>query len=103
MDTRVDSVTIRHASADDAFALFRLASLDSAEVPRQPLLVADVDGELQAALSLYDGAVIADPFHRTQPLLELLSSRAGQLAAAAAPRHERRTRWVLIARLRGNA
>ncbi len=106
MDAPADSVTIRHAFPDDALALVRLAALDSGEIPPPPLLVAEVNGELRAALSLLGGAVIADPFHRTRPLVELLSSRAAQLAAAAAIQ-ERRThkgsRGMLIARLRGNA
>ena len=107
MDAREDSVTIRHAFPDDALSLVRLAALDSAKVPAQPLLVAEVNGELLAALSLSDGAVIADPFHHTRPLVELLSSRAVQLAAAAASitatGARRGSRGVLIARLRGNA
>lgn len=105
MDARADSVTIRDAFPDDALALVRLATLDSAEVPPQPILVAEVNGELRAALSLRDGAVIADPFRRTQALVELLSSRATQLAMAAAPRRKVRGRGsggVLIAGWRGN-
>jgi hypothetical protein len=107
MDARADSVTIRHAFPDDGLALVRLAALDSAEVPRQPLLVAEVSGELRAAISLHDGAVVADPFHRTQALVELLAARAAQLAEAAASttkaRAHGRSRGVLIARFRGNA
>ncbi|TMM02910.1 MAG: hypothetical protein E6G05_08605 [Actinobacteria bacterium] len=107
MDAPVDSVTIRHAFPDDALALVRLAALDSAEVPSQPLIVAEVNGELRAALSLHDGAVIADPFHRTEPLVELLCSRAAQLSATEAlprdTRSRRGSRGVFIARLRGNA
>ena len=107
MDAPADSVTIRHAFPDDALALVRLAILDSAEVPPQPLLVAEVGGELRAALSLHDGGVVADPFHRTRSLVELLLARASQLSAAARstePRTRRRgSGGVLIARLRGNA
>ena len=106
MDAHADSVTIRHAFPDDELALVRLAALDSAEVPPQPLLVADVHGELRAALSLRDGSVIADPFHRTRPLVELLSSRAAQLSVATASTTDARTpggsRGVLIARFRAN-
>lgn len=107
MDAPADSVTIRHAFPDDALALVRLASLDSAELPSEPMLVAEVNGELRAAISLRDGAAIADPFHRTQALVELLAARAAQLAAAAASTTKARThgrsRGVLTARLRGNA
>jgi hypothetical protein len=58
-------------------------------VPAQPILVAEVDGDLRAALSMVDGAVIADPFHRTAPLVELLAARAVQLPAAGARRPRR--------------
>ena len=72
------SITIRPAYADDDLAVRRLAILDSAEVPAEPLLLAEVDGELRAALSLADGAVIADPFAPTAELLPLLHLRAAQ-------------------------
>jgi hypothetical protein len=94
MTPHADSVTIRHAFPDDALALVRLAALDSAEVPPEPVLVAEMNGELRAALSMRDGAVIADPFHRTTALVQLLRARAEQLAAEAAARQRspRRTR-----------
>jgi hypothetical protein len=77
-------ITIRRAYADDQFAMVRLAALDSADtVPPAPLLLAEVDGELRAALSLRDGTSIADPFTRTAELLELLQTRA---RAEATPR-----------------
>jgi len=76
------AVTIRDAFPDDALALWRLAALDSSEPPLQPALVAEVDGELRAALSLRDGRTIADPFHRTEALIDLLQARAAQLIAA---------------------
>jgi hypothetical protein len=83
------AVTIRYAFADDAYALARLATLDSSEVPAQPLLVAEVDGQLRAALSMADRAVIADPFHPTAALVELLLARARQLTATARARVSR--------------
>jgi hypothetical protein len=47
-------------------------------------LVAEVGGEVRAALSLRDGAVVADPFHPTAALAELLRaySRHADLRAA---------------------
>jgi hypothetical protein len=77
-------VRIRYARQDDDAALGRLAALDSAAVPAAPLLVAAVDGELRAGLSLVDSAVIADPFRRTVALVELLRVRSAQLGAARA-------------------
>jgi hypothetical protein len=72
-------IVIRLSRAEDERALERLAGLDSAAVPAAPMLVAEADGALRAALSLHDGAVIADPFHRTAPLVALLVARAQQL------------------------
>ena len=63
MIATLEPITVRPAYADDERALARLAALDSAPVPPAPLLVAEVEGELRAALSLWDGTVIADPFH----------------------------------------
>jgi hypothetical protein len=74
------AVTIRFAGAQDAAALDDLAGLDSARPLLLPALVAEVEGELRAALSLDDGRVVADPFQPTLALAELLRTRARQLA-----------------------
>jgi hypothetical protein len=47
-------------------------------------LLAEVGGEVRAALSLQDGAVVADPFHPTAPLAELLRAYSRQPALRAA-------------------
>jgi hypothetical protein len=73
------AIVIRPSRPEDERALERLAGLDSAAVPAAPMLVAEADGALRAALSLHHGAVIADPFHRTAPLVALLVARARQL------------------------
>jgi hypothetical protein len=79
-------ITIRLATPDDQLALYRLAALDSApSLPTGRLLLAEVDGELLAALSLDDGSTIADPFHFTLHMVELLTTHA----AAAAERRRR--------------
>lgn len=72
------SITLRSERADDAAAIARLAALDSAPVPRGPLLVAVVAGAPRAALSLADGATVADPFMPTADLVALLRVRAEQ-------------------------
>ncbi|MGH2862448.1 MAG: hypothetical protein ACRDLT_13225 [Solirubrobacteraceae bacterium] len=77
---RLVPVTIRYADSLDDAALTKLAALDSAEPLTLPVLVADVEGELRAALSLVDSAVVADPFRPTVELVELLRTRADQLA-----------------------
>jgi hypothetical protein len=73
------SMTIRYASDDDTRGLARLAALDSAKVPDGPLLVAEVDGELWAAVAIGRGAAIADPFRPSAEVVELLRARARQL------------------------
>jgi drug/metabolite transporter (DMT)-like permease len=73
------SMVIRHAEERDAAGLARLAARDSAPVPSGALLVAEVDGELWAALPLAGGVAVADPFHPTTDLLEMLVLRAAQL------------------------
>lgn len=75
--TLPDAVTIRTAGALDQPALRRLASLDSAEsVPPGPMLLAEIDHDVRAALSLCDGSVIANPFLRTDHLVQLLRAHA---------------------------
>jgi hypothetical protein len=83
------SVTVRYAADDDATPLARLAALDSARVPGGTLLVAEVDGELWAAVAIGHGAAIADPFRPSGALVELLRARARQLVGDE-PRGRRR-------------
>jgi hypothetical protein len=73
------SFTVRLADNGDSAALVRLAGLDSAAFPEGPTLVAEVDGEIQAALPVSGGPAIADPFRATTKLLEVLRLRAEQL------------------------
>ena len=75
-----EHVTIRRARMDDAAALRRLAELDGHRSISGPALLAEVDGEVRAALPLDGSAPVADPFRRTAPLVSLLSVRARQLA-----------------------
>ena len=87
-----ERVTVRHAHAGDAAAIARLAALDSARIPELPLLVAESDARIIAALPLGSGRPVADPFARTTELVELLRLREAQLRAAedASPRAPRR-------------
>jgi hypothetical protein len=71
-------ITIRRAHPEEPGVL-RIAALDSAHVPVAPLLVAEVDGEVHAVLSLEDGTTIADPFQPTQDLVELLQLHATRI------------------------
>ena len=88
-----ETLTIRMAVPADAEALGRLAQLDSAPPPAPvPMLVAEVGGELRAALPLHGGPAIADPFRRTAELVALLAERTRQLEPP--PRRTAR-RWRL--------
>jgi hypothetical protein len=78
-----DSLVIRQASADDRGRLQRLAILDSAPQPNGPMLVAEREGVLVAALPLCGGRAIADPFEPTAGIVGLLELRRTQLSPAA--------------------
>ena len=43
------------------------------------LLIALIDGEARAAISLASGETIADPFHRTEELVGMLTLRGSRL------------------------
>jgi hypothetical protein len=76
---------IRPATVDDVAAVRRIATLDSAPVPPGDLLLGVVDGTPLAALSIDDPAtVVADPFHPTAELVEMLRMRADRLRSARA-------------------
>jgi hypothetical protein len=86
MSTTNESVTIRRAGADDRVALTLLAMLDSAPRLRGPVLVAESNGLVLAAISLEDGRVVADPFFPTADLVALLRARADRLDATVKSR-----------------
>ena len=85
------AITIRAASTDDELAIIRLAALDSAPVPREPLVLAEIEGELRVAVSADDLAVVADPFQRTADLVALLRAHV-ERTREPMPALERRTR-----------
>lgn len=70
------TITLRPATAQDAAAVRRLAALDSAAVPAPPLLLAEADDALRAALSTATGAAVADPFYRSAGLVSLLRAHS---------------------------
>ena len=84
-------VTLRFASPADQRPLARLAELDSATSPAQPVLLAEVDGQLRAALELTDGTLVADPFHPTA-LVDLFRPRVRKLDATTSIERSRRLR-----------
>lgn len=98
--TSAEEITIRRAQDSDTEALRRLAALDSARVPAGDVLVAEVDGELRAALGVRGRHVVADPFHPSAGLVELLSARAASVRASTLTRGDRvRARLELWAHL----
>ena len=71
------SLTLRFAGGRDTAALARLAELD--RTPVDPVLLAGVRGDLHAARSLPDRAVVADPCRPAAELFELLPPRPARL------------------------
>src|SRR5262245_55611244 len=78
-------LTIRHIAPEDVNALRTHSQLDSSREPRAEILVADVGGELWAAISVDDRHTVADPFRPTAEIVALLKARARQLRRAAKP------------------
>jgi hypothetical protein len=78
-DQTGSSVTIRAAGSEDVEALNRLAQRDSRAVPEGELLIAVVGTEARAAVSLASGETVADPFHRTDELVDMLTQHASEL------------------------
>jgi hypothetical protein len=88
--TSNDEIALRVLGDADRAALERLAGLDSAAPLAGDLLLgAEMRGRLLAAISIRDGAVVADPFTRSGAAVELLRLRAAQLGAQPPRRHGR--------------
>jgi hypothetical protein len=98
----VEGMVIREATGADRAALKRLAELDSSQAPAEPVLVAEVDGQLRAAISTVDGYLIADPWHATTDVVEVLGISAGLRtdASASGLRSLGRSGWGRKARRR---
>ena len=77
-----DALVIRRSYPEDKGSLHRLALLDSAPEPHGPMLVAEREGVLVAAVPLSGGRSIADPFVPTKDILGLLELRRKQLRPA---------------------
>jgi hypothetical protein len=74
-------ISLRLAGRDECAAIERLAELSERPVPSGRSLVAEVDGEVRAALPLSSRQLLVDPFHPSAEVRELLTLRAAQLDA----------------------
>lgn len=72
MSNMPPTVVLRRATLTDALSLSRLAHRDSRPLPMGPLAVAEVEGELVAAVSAATGESIAEPFRPTAAIVDLL-------------------------------
>ena len=78
-----ERIVIRRAVPGDDCALGRLSELADRPAPSEPLLLAESDGDLIAAVSTRTGTVVRDPFVASDDVVALLRLRASQLDAAA--------------------
>ena len=81
---RWSPLVIRLAVAADETELRRLAHMDSARPLSGQALLAEQGGSVIAALSLDDGAAIADPFVASADAVAMLRVRAEQLNRSSA-------------------
>jgi hypothetical protein len=68
----MNPVTLRPYLPLDRRSLEQLALLDDRRVPTQPVVVAEANGRLVAALSKRTGEAVADPFEPTAHLVAML-------------------------------
>jgi hypothetical protein len=77
-----ESITIRLLREDDVPAVRLLAQLEDRPVPPGRLLLAEVEGTIEAAISLEARETVANPFAESAVAVSLLHVRAAQLRAA---------------------
>ena len=76
-----ESIRITHSVDADAAAIRRLALLDDA-ARRTGRLCSPTWRRARVALGILDGQVVADPFHRTADIVEMLRVEARAEEAA---------------------
>jgi hypothetical protein len=77
-----EAITIRPLCENDVEAVQHLAELDDRPVPPGPLLLAEVEGTVEAAVALEGGETLANPFATSAEVVSLLRVRREQLRAA---------------------
>jgi hypothetical protein len=88
---RPATVILRLVRRGEDQVVRELAALDDAPTPQGQVLLALIDGEAVAALSLLDGRVVANPFVLTQDAVALLRLCAKHLSGGKPVR-----RWRAI-------
>ena len=91
--TSTDTMLMRRDTPADDAAIAVLARLDDKRLPAGPFLVAEMSGEIVAALSLSSGTAVADPFRPTGDAVAMLHLRAMQIGAAGEPAGSRLSRF----------
>ena len=86
------AITIRPQEDRDQADLKRLEAVEESHPLAAPVLVAEANGTLIAAVSIPDGCSIADPFRRSLEAVELLQLRVSQLPRRRRERRLRRPR-----------
>jgi hypothetical protein len=69
-----DSIMIRGSNLSDLPAVHELAQLDGGVEPQGDMLLAFVNDRLRVAVGRMDGRVVADPFHLTGDLVDLVKA-----------------------------
>lgn len=75
------SVTIRQADERDQSALRALAWTNARALPDGPWMVAEVNGNIRAAVQIRGVATLADPRTEQQDLISLLRTRVQQVSS----------------------
>jgi hypothetical protein len=80
-----EAASLRLSHTSDDPAIEQLAALEGRTRTRGRHLLAEVGGEIVAALPIAGGEPVADPFRRTAHLLPMMRSRAAQLSETRRP------------------
>lgn len=97
------TITLRLSDRADEPAIERLGRLSERQIPSGRNLVAEVDGQIWAALPLSGGEPIGDPFLPALEVKELLSLRAAQLDALAPRSPDERRKLTPVLSTQGRA
>jgi len=96
-ETQINTtVTIRRVDLTEAdrARLATLAELDTRDTLEGPVLGAEVEGRLIAAIAVEGGRILADPFRPTSEAQAMLKLRASQVRTQPARRRQRGSRLI---------